>query len=231
MGALSSAENEAVKGRIVRYDMAGEIKHGIYVSRLVGALCRALGIPEEEAYGYRYAGFLHDIGKLRLVSYLYGEERREAPMVVEEMQYVRMHSRLSCEILKEKGFPEEMQEAVLHHHENYNGTGYPDALSGEEIPFASRLIRVCDVYAALTSDRPYRKRFSKADAVQLMIDEAENFDMRIFLAFSEVVHGEEISLDDEEVTAAVDAIVRTEIERVSALKALEITEDDEDGNG
>jgi HD-GYP domain-containing protein (c-di-GMP phosphodiesterase class II) len=99
-----------------------------------------------------------------------------------------MHSMLSYGILREKGFDEYILTAVRHHHENYDGSGYPDNLEGKAIPESSRILRVCDVYAALTSDRPYRKRFSDDEAMSLMIDEINHFDMQIFLAFERVVH-------------------------------------------
>ena len=94
------------------------------------------------------------------------------------------------EILKREGYPEEIQKMVLHHHENMDGSGYPDNLSGEKIPLGARIIRVCDVYAALLSDRPYRKGFDQDTAIQLMIEEIKNFDMKIFLTFQRVIHEE-----------------------------------------
>ena len=183
MGKMTNAE-----GRIIEYDLRGELTHAVYVACLVRDLCRELELPEEDVYDYTHAGFLHDIGKLRLVNYLYRGERRENPLVVEEMKYVRMHSMLSHDILTGMGYPEKICETVLYHHENYDGSGYPENLSGEEIPLGSRIIRVCDVFAALTSDRPYRKQFPLDDALQLMIDEIPHFDMRIFLAFNRVAH-------------------------------------------
>ena len=97
-----------------------------------------------------------------------------------------------CAILKRQGFPEKIQEMVLYHHENYDGSGYPKNLQGEEIPLGARILRVCDVFAALLSDRPYRKGFDQQTAVSLMIEEVKNFDMRIFLAFQRMIHEEEI---------------------------------------
>src|SRR5699024_9465235 len=91
---------------------------------------------------------------------------------------------------KREGYPEEIQKMVLHHHENMDGSGYPDNLSGEKIPLGARIIRVCDVYAALLSDRPYRKGFDQDTAIQLMIEEIKNFDMKIFLTFQRVIHEE-----------------------------------------
>lgn len=81
-----------------------------------------------------------------------------------------------------------MLESILYHHENYDGSGYPSNKSGEEIPIGARILRVCDVYAALMSDRPYRKAFDMETVMELMIDEVKNFDMHIFLAFQRVIH-------------------------------------------
>ena len=80
---------------------------------------------------------------------------------------------------------------MLYHHENYDGTGYPANLYQDEIPFGARVLRVCDTFAALTSDRPYRKAFDFESAVELMIEESKNFDMLVFLAFLRVIHRED----------------------------------------
>ncbi|MCR5295031.1 MAG: HD domain-containing protein [Lachnospiraceae bacterium] len=175
-------------GWIVDYNMTEELAHGTYVSRLSMELADELGKGRQERYELGMAGLVHDIGKLRLANYIYGTEKIVSPLVIEEMKYVRMHSMLSYQILKEKGFDDYILTAVRCHHENYDGSGYPDNLEGESIPESSRILRVCDVYAALTSDRPYRKRFSEDEAISLMIDEINHFDMRIFLAFERVVH-------------------------------------------
>lgn len=175
-------------GRIVDYNLTEELAHGTYVSCLARELARELGKSEEEQYKLALAGLVHDIGKLKLANYIYGEKKIESPLVIEEMKYVRMHSMLSYGILREKGFDEYILTAVRHHHENYDGSGYPDNLEGKAIPESSRILRVCDVYAALTSDRPYRKKFSEEEAMSLMIDEINHFDMQIFLAFERVVH-------------------------------------------
>jgi len=99
-----------------------------------------------------------------------------------------MHSLLSYNIVKSRGYNERVCETILYHHENMDGSGYPENLTGEDIPEGSRIIRVCDVFAALTTDRPYRKSFTKDEALSLMIDEINSFDMRVFLAFEHVVH-------------------------------------------
>ena len=175
-------------GKIVDYNLTEEISHGIYVSRLARDVTRALGHDEKMQYDRALAGMLHDIGKLRLTNYIYGEATAESPLMIEEMKYVRMHSLLSYNIVKSRGYNERVCETILYHHENMDGSGYPENLTGEDIPEGSRIIRVCDVFAALTTDRPYRKSFTKGEALSLMIDEINSFDMRVFLAFEHVVH-------------------------------------------
>ena len=175
-------------GSIVNYNLTEELEHGIYVSCLVRDLARDLMLGEQQVYQLQIAGMLHDIGKLRLTNYLYGNEEIASPLVIEEMKYVRMHPLLSYEILKARDYSGLILESVRYHHEDYDGTGFPSNLVGDEIPLGARIIRVCDVFAALTTDRPYRKRFEVDEAMSLMIDEIKHFDMRIFLAFENVVH-------------------------------------------
>ena len=72
-----------------------------------------------------------------------------------------------------------------------DGSGYPENLAGEGIPLGARIVRVCDVYAALTSDRPYRTAFDKKSAVELMIESVKDFDVKVFLAFQHYIHSRE----------------------------------------
>lgn len=170
-------------------DLSDAIKHGMLVSNLAAALAKELGESEEFICQMAMAGMLHDIGKLRLSKYLYG--RKKDTLVIEEMKYVRMHPTFSYEIVKANGFDEDLQQMVYHHHENYDGSGYPNNLKGRAIPWGARILRTCDVFAALVSKRPYRDAFEVDAAMELMIDEVKNFDMKIFLAFQRVVFSEE----------------------------------------
>ena len=101
-----------------------------------------------------------------------------------------MHANLGYEVVKKEGYSDRVCEMILHHPENYDGTGYPDNLIGENIPLGARILRVCDVFVALTSDRPYRKAFDSKTAVELLIEEVRHFDMKIFLTFQSIVHDE-----------------------------------------
>ncbi len=169
-------------------DLKTEIAHGIEVSRLAGRLARELKLDNDLCHDIEVAGMLHDIGKLRASTYLYGGE--EETLNVEKMRYVRMHATASYEVVKNEGYPDRVCEMILHHHENYDGTGYPDNLIGDNIPLGARILRVCDVFVALTSDRPYRKAFDSETAVELLIEEVRHFDMKIFLPFQSIVHEE-----------------------------------------
>ena len=188
---LETAQSETVKStdRILEFDLSAELNHGVVVSNLAYAVAAEMGRDEAFCYQMAIAGMLHDIGKLKLTGYINGQERD--PLLIEELRYVRMHSSLGYEELKEQGYSDIVLQSILYHHENYDGSGYPSNLSGDSIPLGARILRVCDVYAALSSDRPYRKAFDVSTVIELMIDEIKNFDMEVFLAFQRVVHNNE----------------------------------------
>ena len=188
---LETAQSETVKStdRILEFDLSAELNHGVVVSNLAYAVAAEMGRDEAFCYQMAIAGMLHDIGKLKLTGYINGQERD--PLLIEELKYVRMHSSLGYEELKEQGYSDIVLQSILYHHENYDGSGYPSNLSGDSIPLGARILRVCDVYAALSSDRPYRKAFDVSTVIELIIDEIKNFDMEVFLAFQRVVHNNE----------------------------------------
>ena len=185
---LETAQSETVKStdRILEFDLSAELNHGVVVSNLAYAVAVEMGLDEEFCYQMAIAGMLHDIGKLKLTGYINGQERD--PLLIEELKYARMHSSLGYEELKEQGYSDIVLQSILYHHENYDGSGYPSNLRGDSIPLGARILRVCDVYAALSSDRPYRRAFDVSTVIELMIDEIKNFDMEVFLAFQRVVH-------------------------------------------
>ena len=171
-------------------DMIDNIHHGILVSNLARMLGKELGLADDKCYDLAVAGVLHDIGKLRLAEYLYGKDRDS--LSIEKMRHIRMHSSLSYDIIKDMDFSALVKESVLYHHENYDGTGFPRNLEGEDIPLGARIIRVCDVFAALVSRRSYRDAFDIDSALNLLINEVKHFDMHIFLAFQRMINREEV---------------------------------------
>lgn len=183
MNTLTTEENK------IMTDLKDALEHGMLVSTLAYNLAKELGNDEDFCYEMAVAGMLHDIGKLKLSKYLYG--RMDDVLKVEEIKYVRMHSTFSYEILQEYDYSDTILKSVYHHHENYDGSGYPSNLKSSDIPYGARILRTCDVFAALVSDRPYRAAFDIDTAIELMIDEVKNFDMEIFLAFTRVVYYED----------------------------------------
>ena len=197
--SIDAIEEEEVKNEVIRYmeenpglvdlltrDLSDSVAHGIVVSKLATMVAKNLNASPEYAYRMSIAGFLYDIGKLMISDFLYGRE--SGTLRIEEVKYIRMHSKLGFEILKKNNYDDIITESVLHHHENYDGSGYPDNLKGLNIPFGARILRVCDVFSALISDRPYRGAYSCEEAMQLLISEVKNFDMRCFLALQRAVN-------------------------------------------
>ena len=178
-------------------DLSAGLLHAMCVSDLAAKLARELGLTEDQIQEIALAGMVHDIGKLKISRYIYG--RQEDTMRIEETQYIRRHAQLGEQILRKQGVSDNICNMGLYHHENYDGSGYPFNLRGEEIPLGARILRVCDVFAALIADRPYRKAFDINTAIRLLIDEVKNFDMRIFLAFQSVVHTQSTLEELEEI--------------------------------
>lgn len=184
-----SAEKKYVNEKhMLQYSLKEQLVHGMRVSNLACGVAKELGMSREFCQDMAVAGMLHDIGKELVSSKLEEEEER---LLVEEIHYVRLHPQASYEILKKRGYSRQILETVRYHHENMDGSGYPENLSGEGIPLGARIVRVCDVYAALTSDRPYRTAFDKKTAVELMIESVKDFDVKVFLAFQRYIHSRE----------------------------------------
>lgn len=170
----------------IKTELVDVICHGIVVSNLAVLLAKELGEDDEFCNEIAIAGLLHDIGKIKMNRYLYGKDA----LAVEEMKYFRMHSVYSYDVLHRLGYSRFIQETVYHHHENYDGSGYPNNLVGKNIPYGARILHVCDVFAALTSKRSYRAAFDQEAAVEVMLEETKNFDIEIFVAFQRVLHSD-----------------------------------------
>jgi diguanylate cyclase (GGDEF)-like protein len=123
------------------------------VSQLTAVIGAELGLSEERIARLRLAGLLHDVGKIGVPDAILN---KPAKLTDEEYEQMQRHSLLGFEIVDAAGLPEEARW-VRHHHERVDGRGYPDRLSGEEIPLESRIILAADAFEAMTSDRPYRQ--------------------------------------------------------------------------
>jgi putative two-component system response regulator len=141
-----------------------------------------LGAPALEQLSL--AALLHDIGKIGTPDALL---LKPAALTADERAIVELHAARGARMLAGVPDMEEIAEAVLHHHEHYDGTGYPDALAGDAIPLASRIILVADAYDAMTSPRPFRDPFTHEHAIKLLSNGAgRQFDPEVVRAFREL---------------------------------------------
>jgi len=141
-------------------------QHSQRVQRYAGALAREAGItdyPTLEAIDV--AALLHDVGKLGIPDRVL---HKPGPLTAGEYDQVKQHVIIGSDLLSAVAFPSSLALIVRHHHENWDGTGYPDGLEAQTIPLGARILAIVDCYDALTSDRPYRRALSHGCAVAMI---------------------------------------------------------------
>ncbi|MEN3045966.1 MAG: HD domain-containing phosphohydrolase [Candidatus Hydrothermales bacterium] len=139
--------------------------HSQRVSDLAVKLSKKFNLSEEEIKNIRYAALLHDVGKIGIREYLLD---KPGALSKEEMELMKEHINIGIEILKPITFLKQVLPLIKYHHENWDGTGYPEQLKGEEIPLGSQIISICDVYDAITHERSYADKLSKQEAIELL---------------------------------------------------------------
>jgi len=145
-------------------------------------MARILGVTDDgEVQAIKAASLLHDVGKLAIPEHILNKPGRLSPA---EYEIMKRHAPIGADILSVIDFPYPVAPIVRHHHENWDGTGYPDGIAGDRIPIGARIIAVVDCFDALTSDRPYRPRLSDRDALQILADrKGTMYDPRVVEAF------------------------------------------------
>lgn len=149
-------------------DAKDQVTHG-HIRRVQTAslqLARALGCSDErQIHAIEAASLLHDLGKLAIPEHILNKPGRLTPAEYETM---KAHAEIGAEILAGVDFPYPVVPIVRHHHENWDGTGYPDGLAGDAIPLGARILQVVDCFDALTSHRPYRRALSSGEAIAIL---------------------------------------------------------------
>lgn len=159
--------------------------HSERVSQLAVQLARKLDFAETEIEYLEYAAILHDIGKIGIEDRILGKKDR---LTDEEYDKIKEHPVIGASIIGSIEFLQKCSQTVLHHHERYNGGGYPHGLKGEEIPRTARLLAVVDAYDAMNSDRPYRKKLSENDILEEIERESgKQFDPAIARTFISLI--------------------------------------------
>jgi diguanylate cyclase (GGDEF)-like protein/putative nucleotidyltransferase with HDIG domain len=178
-------------------DAKDQITHG-HIRRVqifaVG-LARAMGVSElAQIKAVEAAALLHDMGKLAVPEYILN---KPGPLTPAEFEKMKLHASVGADILSAIEFPYPVVPIVRHHHENWDGTGYPDGLKGSEIPVGARILSVVDCFDALTSDRPYRPRLSDTDALRILSERrATMYDPLVIDTFAQVYREIAASVQD-----------------------------------
>ena len=167
LSQLNSLYMSTIETLAMAIDAKDQITHG-HIRRVqlyaVG-LARSMNVTDEQIRAIEAAALLHDMGKLAVPEYILN---KPGPLTVAEFEKMKLHASVGADILSSIDFPYPVVPIVRHHHENWDGTGYPDKLAGTDIPIGARILSVVDCFDALTSDRPYRPRLSDREALRIL---------------------------------------------------------------
>jgi len=185
--------------------------HSERVTQYALVIARKLGLDEWALRNIKYAGALHDIGKLGIARNILN---KPGELSEEEFLHVKSHPQMGDSIIEPVSFLKEPRDIILHHHERYDGKGYPDGLKGEEIPLGARILAVADSFEAMMSDRPYRSALDLHEAIAEIKDNSgTQFDPAIVQVFVETLSEEETPVSvppaEAETPGEVEAPPRT----------------------
>ncbi|TDV69790.1 HD-GYP domain-containing protein [Pseudomonas sp. LP_7_YM] len=159
--------------------------HSVAVCALMVALARQMELNEELVREAGVAGLMHDVGKMMIAPAILNKPAR---LTVDEYEAMKYHPQAGLEILEHcQQVTSAVRDVCLHHHEKIDGSGYPHGLKGEEISLFAKMGAVCDVYDAVTSDRPYKKGWDAARSIREMASWKGHFDEKILQHFVKTV--------------------------------------------
>ncbi len=174
------------------------IGHSERVSEYAALIAKELGWDEDETDNLRFKALLHDVGKIGVPDSILNKPTRLSDM---EYDVIKTHSGMGADILSTVTVIPGADQVARHHHERYDGKGYPDGLAGENIPFEARIVGVADAYDAMSSDRCYRKALTKeAIRQQLVQGRGTQFDPEILDAFLHMFDENRLQISDKEAT-------------------------------
>jgi putative nucleotidyltransferase with HDIG domain len=182
--------NEMAAALSIALDARDSYTHGhsVRVSEYSAKLAKYLGLSDEEVELIRYVGLLHDVGKVGMPDSLL---KKEGPYTYHEYEAMKKHSEVGADIIKVMKFLGKREQWVRHHHERWDGTGFPDGLAGDEIPLGARIIACADAFDAMTTDRPYKDKMSYEEARQeLLICSETQFDPKVVEAMVKIIDHE-----------------------------------------
>jgi diguanylate cyclase (GGDEF)-like protein/putative nucleotidyltransferase with HDIG domain len=202
-GALTTADiGSNPKALSIIYALAATVDakdnytygHSRKVSEYAIAIAKALELPEGKVNNIRSAGLLHDIGKIGIPEQILN---KEGPLDEDEKELIKKHPEAGVEILRYVVELVGCIPAILHHHERYDGAGYPAGLSGGKIPIEARVLAVADAYDAMVSPRSYRRQLSEQEALdELKKYAGTQFDPDIVEVFSSIIQNDNADIAD-----------------------------------
>lgn len=155
------------------------------MSRYSCDLGRQIGLPHETETSLKYAGILHDIGKIGISESILC---KPGPLTKEEFEEMKKHTIIGERIVRPLRFSDFVAPIVRGHHEKWDGSGYPDGLAGEEIHIGARIVSIVDAYDAMTTDRPYRQRMPKGKAINIFLEEKKaQWDAKLVDTFIKII--------------------------------------------
>jgi metal dependent phophohydrolase len=171
IGDLCDYQQSFVEHLAYAVDTKGQytVSHSKNTAKLARQICKQLGLNEKTTDLIYYAGLLQNIGKIALPEKIFAENGKLSP---EELQKIQEHSNIGVHLLMNINFLSEVVPYITYQKERYDGSGEPEGLKGQSIPFGSRIIAAADAYSAMTSDRPYRKAMPVEKAMEIMKAEA-----------------------------------------------------------
>lgn len=159
--------------------------HSKGVTRNAIALSEAIGLPEERIRLIRVAAMLHDIGKIGIPDAVLNKKGRFDD---KNWQHMKRHPEIATKIINQISSLLPCTPAILHHHERWDGKGYPSGLKGEEIPLEARILAIADAFDAMTSERPHRQAMSKEEAIETIRKESgRQFDPKLVETFVDLM--------------------------------------------
>ena len=186
-------------------------------SRYARLIAHHMGLSDYDQAVVCYAALLHDVGKIGVSD---GVLHKPGPLLPEEVELMRAHVRVGYDLLSTVPALRAVADVVLHHHERYDGTGYPDGMQGEAIPVAARIVAVVDAYCAMVERRSYKEAYSDADArAELSRCSGTQFDpsvVDIFLAVLDLPEAEDQDDDDTAECGLLPAFTRLQEQRAVA---------------
>ncbi|MGD9897866.1 MAG: HD domain-containing phosphohydrolase [Calditrichaceae bacterium] len=176
---------------VVEAKDAYTIGHCTRLANYGSLLAEKVGLSTDEIKSIRRGGILHDIGKIAIKDSIL---LKQGPLTFEEFEIIKTHSELGERICKPLKTLEDVLPIIRYHHERYDGSGYPEGLAGEQIPIQARIIAMVDSYDALTTERPYRRALTTAEAIRVLNKETAKglWDKELYRIFKEILELEHI---------------------------------------